>query len=109
VEAIWTQVMEIFLTTESMVLKHSAKIYWDLPSIDKLTIDKSPFHQARFTPFYSVHSLLMSAISVPFYYAALIFSVYPADVVGLFVNSLVISLISVVVFCFSLALYRSKK
>jgi hypothetical protein len=101
--------MEIFLTTESMVLKHSAKIYWDLPSIDKLTIDKSPFHQARFTPFYSVHSLLMSAISVPFYYAALIFSVYPADVVGLFVYSLVISLISVVVFCFSLALYRSKK
>jgi hypothetical protein len=52
---------------------------------------------------------LLAAIAVPFYYAANIFSVSPIIVVTLFVNSIIISLTSVVVFRFSLEIYRSNR
>ena len=60
-------------------------------------------------PVYTVRSLLLSAIAVPFYYAALIFSLDPVVIIGIFVNSLLIAFTSVVVFCFSLEVHRSKK
>jgi hypothetical protein len=108
--------VETFLVTESMVLKHSAKLYPDVPSIDRLYFD---IHQAvnnnkpqlgdRLEPVYTVRSLLLSAIAVPFYYAALLLHVSPIPFVALFVNSLIISLTCVVVFCFSLEVYNSRK
>jgi hypothetical protein len=57
--------------------------------------------------FYTGRSLLLSAIAVPFYDIATIFSVSPIIVVALFVNSFIISLISLVVFWFSLEIYNS--
>src|SRR5207244_9394013 len=104
---------------ESMVLKHSVKLYSslnpDLPSIAKLFYDNprpynliDPFVPTD-KPTYNARSLLLAAIAVPFYYAAIIFSVSPITVVALFVNSMIISLTSVVIFCFSLEIYRSKK
>jgi hypothetical protein len=62
-----------------------------------------------FEPVYSGRSLLLSAISVPFYYAALAISLPPILVIPLFVNSFIITLTSLVIFCFSLEIYSSKK
>jgi hypothetical protein len=88
---IWDGV-EAFLVTESMVLKHSAKLYPDLPSIKKLDFniryvvwflksseDKKLYNYETIPlePVYSVRSLLLSAIAVPFYYLAIFFSVSP--------------------------------
>jgi hypothetical protein len=112
--------VETFLVTESMVLKHSTKLYPDVPSVDKLYFDihhsvsvnealQTGKSDNRIQPMYTSRSLFLSAIAVPFYYTAVIFSVSPITVVAVFVNSLIISLISVVVFCFSLEIYGSKK
>ena len=135
--------VETFLVTESMVLKHSAMLYPDVPSIQRLYFDiktsvatnkgfqrpacaavaaiagvypsyvipSACFDLAhtKLEPMYTFRSLLSAAIAVPFYYAALIFSLPPIPVVGLFVNSLIISLTCVVVFCFSLEVYNSRK
>jgi hypothetical protein len=60
-------------------------------------------------PVYVVRSLLQSAIGVHFYYAAIIFSALPLPIVAIFVNSLLISLTCVAIFCFSVELYESKK
>ena len=119
----WQDGIEAFLVTESMVLKHSAKLYPDLPSIKTFQYDihywmlinkalqtgKPSNPNMPIEPIYLVRSLLLSAIAVPFYYAAIIFSISPIPVVGLFVESLLISLTSVVIFCFSLEIYESKK
>jgi hypothetical protein len=112
--------VQVFLLTESMVLKHSVKLYSslnpDLPSIAKLFYKNTkPYNLVdnptvpTDKPTYSLRSLLLAAIAVPFYYAAIIFSASPITVVALFVNPMIISLTSVVVFCFSLEIYRSKK
>ncbi len=115
--------IDTFLVTESMVLHHSAKLFTDLPSIEKLHFDAKqdianskvaqtgkPYHSNVPTESaYLWRAPLFSAIAVPFYYAAMIFSVSPIAVVALFTNSLIVSLISVVVFCFSLKLYGSRK
>jgi hypothetical protein len=113
---------ETFLVTESMVLKHSAKLYPDIPSVKSIPFDilwsegYNAGHQGltfydvnKIPPLYTVRSLLLSAIAVPFYYAASILSVSPVNVVGLFVNSLIISLTSLVIFCFSFEVYGSRK
>jgi hypothetical protein len=60
-------------------------------------------------PVYSGRSLLLAATSVPFYYVAQAISLPPILVIPLLVNSLIISLTSLVVFCFSLEIYSSKK
>jgi hypothetical protein len=106
--------VQSFLVTESMVLKHSAKLYPDVPSIGKLHWNASitdPVDPKTkiVKPAYQDKGLLISAVAVPFYLAALIFSVSPISVVGLFVNPMILSLTSVVVFCFSFEIYRSKK
>jgi len=112
--------VETFLVTESMVLKHSAKLYPDVPSIQKLYFDintsvanNKAFQNKKsdnsLEPMYTVRSLLLSAIAVPFYYAALLLSASPIPVVAILVNSLIISLTCVVVFCFSLDVYNSRK
>jgi hypothetical protein len=110
-----------FLLTESMALKHSAKLYPDQPTVQQLSTHSSPskpnFPNACYIcdliikPTYSVgkSAFLTPAIAVPFYYAALIFSVPPVTVVALLANSFIMSLTCVILFCFSLALYKSKK
>ena len=60
-------------------------------------------------PVYSGRSLLLAAMSVPFYYAAQTVSLSPLLVIPLFVNSIIITLTSLVIFCFSLEIYSSKK
>jgi hypothetical protein len=119
--------VETFLVTESMVLKHSAKLYPDVPSIQKLSFDirysivankalqtgtnydSNTYNTMQLEPIYAVRSLLLSAIAIPFYYAAIAFSVSPISFVAIFVNSLIISLVSLVIFCFSLDIYGSRK
>src|SRR5919198_2828705 len=116
--------IEAFLVTESMVLKHTAKLDPTVPSIEKLHFNirytvysnkviqtKKFFNQSTITlePVYTVRSLLLSASAVPFYYAALLLSISPLVTIAVFVNSFLISLTCVVVFCFSLELYRSRK
>jgi hypothetical protein len=46
---------------------------------------------------------------VPFYDAAVIFSVSPLVVVTIFVNSIIIALCSLIIFCFSLEIYSSTR
>jgi hypothetical protein len=60
-------------------------------------------------PVYTVRSLLLSAAAVPFYYAALNFSASPVVTVGLFANSLFISLTAVIIFCICIEVQRSNK
>jgi hypothetical protein len=119
-----------FLITESMGIKHSPKLHPDIPTVSKsnpadnvrtmvnyeignykaLTgkyfewLQKSMPAEAV----YSTRSLLLPAIAVPFYYAALPFLVSPILLVAFFVNSFIIALTSLVVFCFSLEIYGSK-
>lgn len=120
----WWDGTEAFFVTESMVLKHTAKLDPSVPSVEKLHFDihysiysnkaiqsKTPIdpETVSLEPVYTVRSLLLSAAAVPFYYAAMILSMPPIAVIGLFVNSLFISLTCVVIFCFSTELFGSKK
>jgi hypothetical protein len=119
----WWDGVETFLITESMVLKHSIQIYPDSPSLNKLPSfsvalqfqGMKPVQKENISaspepvPFYSVRSLFLAAVAVPFYYIAMLFSVSPILIIGISVMSLIISLISVVIFRFSLEIYGSKK
>lgn len=116
--------IESFLVTESMLLKHTAKLDPGVPSVEKLHFNvrysvysNTVLQTKKFVdqntmplkPVYTVRSLLISAIAVPIYYAASVLSISPLVTVALSVNSLLISLTCVVVFCFSLELYGSRK
>jgi hypothetical protein len=120
----WWDGVEAFLVTESMVLKHSAKLHPDVPSIKSLnfpvnytvyvskTLQTGKYYDEKtiqLEPVYTVRSLLLSAIAVPFYYAAIIFSASPISLVAMSVNPLLISLTCLVIFCFSSEIYASKK
>ena len=116
---------ETFLVTEGMVLHHSPKLYPDSPSVKKLYFNvngsiafqeglKLTYHtnnisQLMNQPAYTQRSLLSSAIAVPFYYAAVLFSVSPITVVSLLVEPIILALTAVIIFCFSLEIYGSKK
>lgn len=116
--------METFFVTESMVLKHTAKLDPSVPSVKETNFNLThTVYYAQFTfpelnqdtndtslePVYTVRSLLLSASAVPFYYLSSLLSISPIATVGLLVNSLFISLICVIVFCFSLEVHGSKK
>lgn len=120
----WWDGIEAFLVTESMVLKQTAKLDPAVPSVKNLgfnvnyTVYANTALQGGNTsnpssvtlePVYTVRSLLLSAAAVPFYYAGNIFSVAPVVTVGLFVNSLFISLTAVVIFCICKEVQRSNK
>jgi hypothetical protein len=110
--------IEYFLVTESMALNHSAKLYPDAPSVHQLHFDISntintnsyfqgiPYLHSKLTPIYIEHCCLLSAIAVPFYYAAIFFSVSPIALVAILVNSIILTLISVVIFRFSLEIKK---
>ena len=115
--------VEAFLTTESMALKHTAKLDPTVPSVKSLYFDVNytvayhkyiaegkPFDvNTPLEPVYTVRSLLISAVALPFYTLALVLSVSPLVLVSLFTNSFLIALASVTIFCFSMELYRSAK
>jgi hypothetical protein len=114
---------ESFLTTESMALKNTAKLDPTVPSQEFLRFDVNrtsaiykyvaegkPYDiTAPPEPYYTVRSLLISAVALPFYELALVLSLSPYVLVSMLTNSLLIALTSVVIFCFSLELYRSAK
>ncbi|HKG86985.1 MAG TPA: hypothetical protein VKA95_01560 [Nitrososphaeraceae archaeon] len=108
----WSDGVQTFLVAESLVIKHSAKLHPDLPSAslvygnDRLTQDKQLNIRE---PYYTNRSLLLVFISALFYYVATVLSISPIFLVAFFVNSLIIALISLVVFYFSFEIYRSKK
>src|SRR5918992_809230 len=123
--------MVTFLLAESMTTKQSAKLHPDIPTISNSDPGDSVNEMIHYEvqnymivtgkyanwtllstplePVYSSRSLLLPAIFIPFYYAALAISVPPILVIPLFVNSIIISLIALVIFCFSIEIYSSKK
>jgi hypothetical protein len=101
--------VQTFLIVESMALKNSAKLHPDLPSISLLYSKSYADHLKSLHPVYTSRPLLAAAISVPFYYAAILFSISPLLLVASSVNSLIITLTSLVIFCFSLELYGSQR
>ena len=115
--------IESFLTTESMALKHTAKLNPTVPSQEflrfnvnytvafyKFVAEGKPFDpNTPLEPYYTIRSLLISAVALPFYELALVLSLSPLVLVSLFTNSLLIALTSVVIFCFAVELYRSAK
>jgi hypothetical protein len=120
----WWDGTEAFLVTESMALKNTAKLDPTVPSVEELrfyinyTIYTNKAIQSGnntdprnliLEPVYTVRSLLLSALGVPFYYLALALHFSPITSVGLFFNSLVISLTAVVIFYISTEVHRSKK
>src|SRR5918995_319816 len=107
----WRDGVETFIVTESMVTMGSAKLHSDVASIRELygrSYDQYNGTSAP-PPYYPPRSLLLSAIAVPFYYAATALSLSPILVIGLFVNSVLIALTSLVVFAFSVEMYGSAK
>jgi hypothetical protein len=119
----WWDGMEAFLVTESMALNNSAKLHPESPTLQEIPFDvrytvySNKVIQTGNTsldrdtiplePVYTVRSIFLSAIAVPFYYLAMALSVPPIELVGLFVNSLLISITSLVIFCFSIRVYHS--
>lgn len=116
--------IESFLVTESMVLKHTAKLDPTVPTIEKLNfyvrysiysnkvLQTGKYYDEKtmpLEPVYTVRSLLISAVAVPFYFFALLTSLSPLVVVSLLVNPLLIALTTTVIFCFSVELFQSTR
>ena len=120
----WWDGTEAFLVTESMVLKHSAKLHPDVPTLEKIPFDiaytvysnkviqtgNNSLSKETITlePVYTVRSLFLSAVGVPFYYLALAILSPPLAVIGLFANSMLIAFTCAVVFCFSYEVYGKR-
>jgi hypothetical protein len=120
----WWDGTEAFLVTESMALKGTAKLDPAVPSVDELgfyinyTVNTNKVIQSGdntdpsnviLEPVYTVRSLLLSALGIPFYYLGLILHLSPITTVGMLFNSLIISLITIVLFSLSTEVHRSKK
>ena len=120
----WWDGTEAFLVTESMALKNTAKLDPFVPSVQELRFNinytvyankaiqggnNTDPRTTTLEPVYTVRSLLLSALAVPFYYLGLVLTISPIVTVGLLANSLFISLTSVVIFCISAEVHRSKR
>jgi hypothetical protein len=120
----WWDGTEAFLVTESMVLKNTAKLDPTVPSVKELgfyvnyTVYANKAIQSgnntdpsnvTLEPVYTVRSLLLSALGIPFYYLGLVLDLSPITTLALFFNPLIISLTAVVIFCTSVEVHRSKK
>jgi hypothetical protein len=105
----WSDGVLTFLVVESMAVKNSAQLHPDLPSVSLLYGDSEAKELKSDVAHYTHRSLLLAAIAIPFYYVATILSISPVFLVAFLVNSLIIALTSLVVFCFSLEIYRSRK
>ena len=117
-------VQKHFLSQKAWRLKNTAKLDPFVPSVKELKFyinytvyankglqggNNTDPSTTILEPVYTVRSLLLSALAVPFYYLGLVLSVSPIVTVGLLVNSLFISLTSVVIFCISVEVHRSKR
>ena len=60
-------------------------------------------------PVYTVRSLLLSAVGVPFYLSGLLLNISPVLTIGLLVNTLILSLTSLCIFCISMEVQQSRK
>ena len=123
--------MVTFMITESMALKQTAQLHPEIPSIS-LANPSDMVHTMMdyevgnykvltgkyydwvsslkpLEPVFSSRSLLLPAIAVPAYLLASLLSLNPVSVIGISVNSLIISLTSLVIFCFSFDLYGSRR
>jgi hypothetical protein len=120
----WWDGTEAFLVTESMVLKNTAKLDPFVPSVKELgfnvnyTVYANNAMQSRsnaslsntaLEPVYTVRSLLLSAVGVPFYLLGLLMNISPALTIGLLVNTLFLSLTSLCIFCISTEVHQSRK
>jgi hypothetical protein len=120
----WWDGTEAFLVTESMVLKNTAKLDPFVPSVKELgfnvnyTVYANNAMQSRsnaslsntaLEPVYTVRSLLLSAVGVPFYLLGLLMNISPALTIGLLVNTLFLSLTSLSIFCISTEVHQSRK
>jgi hypothetical protein len=120
----WWDGTEAFLVTESMALKNTAKLDPTVPSVKELgfyvnyTVYANKAIQSgnntdpsnvALEPVYTVRSLLLSALGIPFYYLGFVLNISPITTVALLFNPLIISLTAVVIFCTSVEVHRSKK
>jgi hypothetical protein len=51
---------------------------------------------------------MLAAVAVPFYYVAIAISLVPMELIGILVNSLIITFIALIIYCFSFDLYKSR-
>ena len=120
----WWDGTEAFLVTESMALKNTAKLDPTVPSVKELgfyinyTVYANKAIQSgnntdpsnvTLEPVYTVRSLLLSALGIPFYHLGLVLGLSPITTVALLFNPLITSLTAVVIFCTSVEVHRSKK
>ena len=123
--------MVTFLITEGMALEQTAQLDPKIPSISNTSI---PIMMSGFLhwevqnnkvitgkyfewvsmsspiePVYTSRALLLPAISVPFYFLSTLLSVNAVSLIAFTVNSIIIALTGLVIFCFSLDLYGSRR
>ena len=120
-----------FMITESMALRHTAQLDPEIPTISDANatsrvhtmmsheIGRNKYLTGGYSEWlskpspteavFTSRSLLLPAVAVPFYYLAHILSLNAVTTVALSVNSLLISLTALVIFCFSLDLYGSRR
>ena len=120
-----------FMITESMALKNTAQLHPEIPTISNakpndIVNTMQEYEIGNFKaitgkyqewvsmsksvePIYSSRSLLLPAVAVPVYLFALLMSLDPILAIGISVNSLVITLTALVLFCFSRDLYASRR
>ena len=123
--------MVTFLVTEGMALKQTAQLDPEIPSISNTRIPimiNTFLHwevqnnkvvtgkyydwvslSRPIEPVFTSRALLLPSISVPFYFLSTLLSVNPVSLVAFSVNSIIIALTGLVIFCFSLDLYGSKR
>jgi hypothetical protein len=120
-----------FMITESMALKGTAQLDPEIPTIYganatsrvhlMMTHEIGHFKyltggytewiskSSPIEPVFTSRSLLMPTVAIPFYYVAHVLSLNAVSIVALSVNSLIISLTALVIFCFSFDLYGSRR
>lgn len=123
--------MVTFLITEGMALKQTAQLDPEIPSISNTSIPvmingflhwevqnnkviTGKYYEwvsmsSPIEPVYTSRALLLPAVSVPFYFLSTILSVNPVSLIAFSVNSIIIALTGLVIFCFTLDLYDSRR
>ena len=123
--------MVTFFITESMVLKQTAKMDPQIPSIANTSIpimvDGFVLYETQnnkvitgkfyewvsmgrpIEPIFISRALFLPSISVPIYLLSMLLSVNPVSLVAFTVNSIIIALTALVIFCFSLDFYGSRR
>src|SRR5918999_4078613 len=123
--------MVTFLITEGMALKQTAQLDPEIPSVSNTSIPvmingflhwevqnnkviTGKYYEwvsmsSPIEPVYTSRALLLPAISVPFYFLSSILSVNPVSLIAFSVNSILIALTGLVIFCFTLDVYDSRR